>query len=321
MRFGHTGLDMDQRLWKITTWRIKGMRKQSVRCAVIVFSTLLMLSIGCLAEGKTASGWAWQRVLKQDRFQDAMQMPTAMFVDAEKGHYYVVDSGRNRLLSFNRQGELLHIFNAGRALQTPFDMVKTGVGGIWVVEKGKNSLSYIDLKARKVTPATLYYKGTLVYPDRVEAAGSLLYVLDKATGSIISYDRDLIAKTRFSCSGCGTGFVDFKIHGKRIWALDQQGKTVYRFRLDGTREAVIQLGDTVNFPVSLDIGPSGYIYVLDRHARDVAVYDKDGVFKYRFLGKGISRGQLYYPVEIRFDPWGGLCVVDEGNARVEIFTR
>ncbi len=297
------------------------MCNQLIRCAFIVFSVLLLSSVWGGAEMKTASGWTWQRVLKQDRVQDAMQMPTALFVDAEKGHYYVVDSGRNRLLSFNRRGELLHIFNAGRALQTPFDMVKTGAGGIWVVEKGKNSLSSIDLKARKVTPATLYYKGTLVYPDRIEAAGSLLYVLDKATGSIISYNMDLIAKKRFFCPDCSAGFVDFKIHGKRIWALDQRGRAVYRFRLDGTREAVMELGDTVNFPVSLDIGPSGYIYVLDRHARDVAVYDKDGVFKYRFLGKGISRGQLYYPVEIRFDPWGGLCIVDEGNARVEIFTR
>jgi len=295
------------------------MCKLLVRCAIIVFSVLLMQSAWGQAKVPAASGWAWESVLKQDRVQDAMQMPTALFVDAEKGHYYVVDSGRNRLLSFNRQGELLHIFNAGRALQTPFDMVKTGAGGLWVVEKGKNSLSYIDLKARKVTPATLYFRGALVYPDRIESAGPLLYVLDKATGAIISYSTDLAAKTRFSCSGCGV--VDFKIHGNRLWALDQQGKTVYRFRLDGTREAVIPLGDTVNFPVSLDIGPSGYIYVLDRHGRDIAVYDKDGIFKYRFLGKGISRGQLYYPVEIRFDPWGRLCVVDEGNARVEIFRR
>ncbi|HEB69573.1 MAG TPA: hypothetical protein ENI88_08130 [Desulfobulbus sp.] len=297
------------------------MYKPLMQCVVVMFSVLLVSPVWGQTRPETASGWAWQRVLKQDRFQDAMQMPTAVFVDAEKGQYDVVDSGRNRLLSFNRQGELLHIFNAGKALKTPFDMVKTDAGGIWVVEKGRNSLSSIDLKARKVTPATLYFRGALVYPDRIESASTLLYVLDKATGSIISYSTDLVAKTRFSCSGCRGGFVDFKIHGTKIWALDQQEQTVYRFRLDGTREAVIPLGDRVNFPVSLDIGPSGYIYILDRHARDVAVYDKNGVFKYRFLGKGMSRGQLYYPVEIRFDPWGGLCVVDEGNARVDIFTR
>lgn len=287
----------------------------------ILSAVLIPLAWGLPKVEAASSGWAWELVLKQDRFQDAMQMPTAMFVDAEKGHYYVVDSGGNRLLSFNRQGELLYIFNAGKALKTPYDMVKTGKGGIWVVEKGRNSLSYIDLKAKKVTPATLHFKGALVYPDRLESDGILLYILDKATGKILSYTTELAGKTSFSCADCGGGFVDFKIHGKKLWALDQQDRAVYRFRLDGTREAVIPLGETVNFPVSLTIGPSGYMYILDRHARDIAVYDKGGIFKYRFLGKGISRGQLYYPVEIRFDPWGGLCVVDEGNARVEIFKR
>jgi len=61
--------------------------------------------------------------------------------------------------------------------------------------------------------------------------------------------------------------------------------------------------------------------VLDRQQRNVVVYDKNGEFKYRFLEKGITRGQLYYPSEIRFDPWGELCLVDEGNGRVEIFKR
>ncbi len=284
---------------------------------------LVLLPVLCgPAHGRNASGWQWSLVLKQNKVSDAMQMPTALYIDPEKGQYYVVDSGRNRLLSFDRRGALLHIFNAGKGLQTPFDMVRTGNGGIWVVEKGKNALSYIDLKARSITPATLRYQGALVYPDRLEAADSLLYVLDKARGRIIAYAPEgLVARTVFSCPDCDSGFIDFRIHEQMLWALDRQDRKVYRFRLDGTLEKVLALDGRLNFPVSLAIGPSGSIYILDRHGRDIVVYDRNGRFRYRFLGRGTSRGQLYYPVEIRFDPWGGLCVVDEGNARVEIFRR
>lgn len=286
--------------------------------AVLVF----ILVLGYHSEkANAASPWLWDRVLKQDMVQDAMKMPTALYIDADKELYYIVDSGRNRLLSFNRNGDLLSIFNAGKALSIPFDIVKNDADGVWIVEKGRNSLSYIALKEKKVTPNTLTYKGELVYPDRIEADSDILYVLNKATGNIISYSNKLEALNRFSCSECPWGFVDFKIHNQKLWALDQANKTIRCFNLNGKLIKTFELGKTVNFPVSLAIEKTGFMYVLDRQRRNIVVYDRNGVFKYRFLEKGIARGQLYYPSEIRFDPWGRLCMVDEGNARVEIFKR
>jgi outer membrane protein assembly factor BamB len=283
---------------------------------------MLFLVLGyCTERAEAGSPWLWDRVLKQDKAKDALSMPTSLFIDGTKELYYVVDSGNNRLLSFNRKGELLNIFNAGKALSIPSDMVKTEEDGVWIVEKGRNSLSYIDLKEKKVRPNTLTYKGELVYPDRIETDSGLLYVLNKATGNIISYSKKLIPVNRFSSSACPWGFVDFKIHQQKIWALDQANKTIRCFNLEGKLVKTFELGDSINFPVSLAIGPTGFIYVLDRQRRNIVVYDRNGIFKYRFLEKGIARGQLYYPSEIRFDPWGGLCLVDEGNARVEIFNR
>jgi DNA-binding beta-propeller fold protein YncE len=287
-------------------------------------STLLLLTllIGSFTErAEAGSPWLWDRVLKQDMVSDAMRMPTALYIDTGKGIYYIVDSGKNRILSFGKDGDLLKIFNAGKALNIPYDMVKTNDKGVWVVERGRNALSYIDLKEKTVTPHTLHYQGILVYPDKIESKGEELFVLDKATGNILSYSTALKENTLFSCPQCPKGFVDFKIHNQKIWALDQANKTIRCFSLDGALVKTFPLDETVIFPVSLDIGPNGFIYVLDRQRRDIAVYDKNGVFKYRFLQRGITRGQLYYPTEIRFDPWGRLCVVDEGNAKVAIYKR
>ena len=69
------------------------------------------------------------------------------------------------------------------------------------------------------------------------------------------------------------------------------------------------------------LGPGGFLFVVDLHNRDVAVFDTNGKFKYRFLQPGIATGQLYFPAEIRFDPWDGMCITDEGNARVEVYRQ
>jgi hypothetical protein len=37
------------------------------------------------------------------------------------------------------------------------------------------------------------------------------------------------------------------------------------------------------------------------------------------MGPGRAREQLYYPVELKFDPWGRLFVVEEGNGRIQVF--
>lgn len=287
----------------------------------LVFLTLALVLLCNIVSAQAGSPWKWKLVLKQAKVGDAMVMPTSLFINPDKGIYYVVDSGKNRLLSFDRKGELLRILNAGKALDIPFDMASTKDNELWVVEKGKNSLSFIDLKAKKVVPNTLHYADQLVYPDRLESAAGLLYVLDKATGNILQYDAKLNPGVRFSSDDCPWGFVDFKIHDNDLWALDQRRKTISLFTLDGQLKEKIQLGGNLKFPISLAIGPSGYVYVLDRHGRRVSVHDKKGSFKYSFLSRGITRGQVYKPSEIRFDPWGGLCVVDEGNARVEVFER
>jgi len=286
-------------------------------CLLFLFLVVLISS-----SAQAGSPWQWDFTLKQKVIGDAMHRPTGLYIDRKKQYYYVVDSGKNRLLSFDRNGELLHILNAGKALKLPYSMTRlNSTNGLWITEKGKNSLSFIDFKNKKVIPHTLSYRGQVVYPDRIREQNGKLFVLDKLSGSIIEYSRKLTAGRSFSCTDCSLGFVDFTFRGNKLWALEQSTRAVYRFSLDGRQEKVIRLGDQVIFPVSLAIGPSGFLYILDRHRRDIAVYDKNGAFKYHFLRKGITRGRLYYPIALRFDPWGRLCVVDEGNARVEVYRR
>lgn len=295
---------------------------QHVSKILSVTALLLVLSNvfpDCAAQA--AGPWSWKSTLDGTASGQAMKMPTALYVDAERERYYVVDSGGNRLMSFDRQGAFVHSFGAEGKLQTPFDMIRDEGDVIWVVEKGSNSLTSIDVKAKNISVNVLQDNGRVMVPDRMDYQDSTFYVLDKSRGAVAVLSRKLQVERWFVCEECRGGIVDFKLTKNGLWALDQLDKKVQRFSRDGKPEKGFSVAPHVQFPVSLAVDQAENVYVLDRHGAGIAVFDAQGVFKYSFLSKGWSRGELYYPIEIQFDPWGRLCVTEEGNGRVEIFGR
>ncbi len=278
---------------------------------------LVVLPTASLAE----SPWHWQMSLKINKKGDSMYMPSAVAFNSESERYYVVDTGRSRLVSFGRDGKFVRAFTANDQLKSPFDMVRLKNGQLWVVEKGRNSLTLIDVAAKKIEHKTLKDGDRLVFPARIAVAKDKLFVLDRASGQVLRLAADLSIEQRFDCSDCSAGFTYFTTDGNTLVALESRDKKIFMFRADGTISEERSLGDKVDVPVSLDIGPSGFLYVLDRRQNSVLVYDEGGVFRYSFLGSGQAPGKVYFPSALRFDPWDRLCVVDEGNGRVEIFER
>jgi len=266
-----------------------------------------------------SSVWGWQMSLKIEQTGEAMYMPSAVAFDVQNERYYAIDTGRNRLVSFSRNGDLLKAFTANERLKSPFDMVRLKNGQLWVVEKGRNSLTLIDVAAKKVEPHTLRDGGQLVFPDRIGEEKGDLYVLDRASGDVLRLGKDLAVEQRYGCQDCAAGFADFVIEKGEILAIEPREKKIYRFSKAGQIVDQVSLGGEAGFPVSLDIGPSGFYYILDRHANSVLAYDEKGRFKYRFLATGQSPGKVYFASQLRFDPWGRLCIVDEGNGRIEVY--
>lgn len=283
----------------------------------VMFLAVLLMPVCSWAQ----SPWKWQMSLKVEQAADAMYMPSAVGFDPETERYYVVDTGRNRLVSFDKEGKLIRAFTANDQLKAPFDMVRLDNGQLWVVEKGRNSLTLIDLAARKVEPYILKDGDRQVFPDRIANAGNKIYVLDRSSGQILRLASDLSVEQRFGCADCSAGMADFVVEKGQVVALEPRDRKIYRFNSDGGIAEQIQLGNEIDFPVSLAIGPSGFLFVLDRHKHSVFAYDERGRFRYRFLDVGHSAGRVYFARHLRFDPWGRLCVVDEGNGRVEVYGR
>jgi hypothetical protein len=119
------------------------MKKIIISSALIAIGTFFI----ALATAVASSPWVWELTLQQGKGKSVMSQPTAIFIDRQLERYYVVDGRNNRLLSYNRKGDFLSEFSGGNQLKSPYDMVREK-SVLWVVEKGRNSLTRIDLKAK-----------------------------------------------------------------------------------------------------------------------------------------------------------------------------
>jgi DNA-binding beta-propeller fold protein YncE len=294
-------------------------RKKSFSIALC----LLLVVAGWVLSGSSqaaSGGWKWRFNLESAETKTPFLMPVSLFIEDESSRFYVVEAGANRLHSFQFDGTYLSTFGPEGTLQLPFAMVKEKHSGyLWIVEKGRNSLTKVDMKAKILRPETLMYKGAVVYPDRLSLHDDKLYVLNKLTGDVIAYNFALEPLVVYNCPG--EGFIDFVVKNSELLALDARSRTLSRFSLDGKLEEQIVLGGKLSFPVAVEIGPSGFIYILDKHEGSIVVFDTSGKFKYSFLKKGHAVNNLYQPENIFFDPLGRLCVVDTGNGRIAVFSR
>ena len=134
-----------------------------VVCWLLVFGLFSPASSGIWA---AESQSPWKFVFNLQGQGKGMTLPVALYIDNEKERYYVVDSTGNKLLSFAGDGKFLQEFTAEGSLQKPYDMARLADGSLLVVEKGRNSLTRVDLKNKKATPLVLTHQGREVFVDR-----------------------------------------------------------------------------------------------------------------------------------------------------------
>ncbi len=298
---------------------------RSVKAAPLMPIWLVVLVATMIFAGQVpaaAASGPWKLAFSLNHESINSALPTALYVDGDKERYYMVDSAGGQLVSFDKEGAFLTAFQPDEGLDRPFDLVRLSEAVLVVAEKGPNSLTVIDFAGQETKRLQVKDQGRPLMVDRLEIGNNgRLYALDRASGRIYRLTDSFTVAQRFDLPEEKEALVDFKVVGEQIWALGQQKKRLYVYHENGRLSKRLDVADLVVFPVSLAVDEAGLIYILDRHQGTVVVLDRKAKFKYRFLGKGHGPGHLYYPMEIRFDPWGRLCVVDEGNGRVQIFRR
>lgn len=271
------------------------------------------------------AGGPWQTVLRlENKTEDLSMRPFSLALDRQRQRYYVVDAAAGMIISFGADGKEAGRFNANGALQKPIAMARDEGGNLWVSDRQANQLFYISLKDKRVERFQVRHQdGHLVVPDRLtlDSEGKI-YLLDLNGGRILKYDRQLNLLAEFKSETNDYGFVDLRLKDGELWALDSIARKITVFSTSSRKLREISLiAAGLSFPVAFEVGESGNLYILDRHAQQVVVCDRNGQLRYRFFTAGMNPGQLRYGSDLLFDWNGNLCIADEGNGRVEVLSR
>ena len=296
-----------------------------LRSFIIGINFMLIILPGAIVALAGNSSWQYYGQIPLQNSEVKLKHPIFIDIDWQRQRYYVVEIEGKQLVSFDKERKMLTAFNADESLKVPVAMARDSQGNVWVVERADNQLLYIDFKEKKIDKFTLTHTdGSLIFIDRLAVdQQDFLFVLDRMQGAVLKLDENLKVVKIFSSSAQDfSGFRDFKIKSDGLWALDGFARKIYHFNTnDDTVETIKFTSTGLQFPTALEIDASKQIYILDRHASAIVVYDQKGQFKYKFLEKGKRAGRIWDASNLIFDWEGRLCVVDEGNGRVEMFTR
>ncbi|HSR42250.1 MAG TPA: NHL repeat-containing protein, partial [Longimicrobiales bacterium] len=150
-----------------------------------------------------------------------------------------------------------------------------------------------SLTAQIVQKATYVTEGSFDVPDQLSRAPERIQALAWSpadgsvhvageSGGIFVYDSTGTFLRTYGAQELRRAVALVLDADGRAYALDRERKQVWTFDPEG--EALGAIGgrggdlESLDDPVDLDLGPSGYVYVADKGRGGVQVYSRDGVF-------------------------------------------
>ncbi|XP_070554612.1 tripartite motif-containing protein 2-like [Ptychodera flava] len=124
--------------------------------------------------------------------------------------------------------------------------------------------------------------------------------LFRNTGRFCLKDATVSADGNIFCTEDGS---------KQVFVCDEKGKYIRRFGKG-----------KILSPCGIAISPdSGILYIVDRRAHCVHVYDQDGNRLKLFGSHGRQAGQLNHPTFVCIDSSGNVYVSDSNNHRINVY--
>jgi DNA-binding beta-propeller fold protein YncE len=264
-----------------------------------------------------------------------MTFPQGVAVDGV-GRLFVADTGNNRVLRFDPEGNYIGEFGGlgfelGR-FDGPRDLFVGEALQLWVLDGENLRVVRYDLRGNLVglvfdmASEEVRARLGLVRPGGLAAdTGGLLYVTDTAGDRLIVYQTLNGEISELGGFGTQPGRLRFPTGvavddrgtiavadggNARIQALDAFGGFVRAWPLSGEHEAN---------HVSVAWLPDRRLAVAEADSSRISVVAFDGRLLARIDERGSARGQLAKPHAVAVDRSGRIYVADTENHRVQIF--
>ncbi|MCW5827696.1 MAG: tetratricopeptide repeat protein [Deltaproteobacteria bacterium] len=265
-----------------------------------------------------------------------LKKPVDVAVDPEE-NIYVADSGLREVVIFNRDWRRLTKIGRDRGFSEPAAVATDANGTVAMLDADSQRIFHFAPGQKPLQ--TFGSSGSA----QAQFRSALGLVFDDVNGRFVVVDtgnqrvqtfrhRDREGQTprpnyrpEYTLEFVRSITVkadDIDVGDGKIFALDSRGKTIRVLTTEGAAVNSIALKweskDAVEDPANI-LYHAGTVYVTDRGAHDVKMFDAGGTFKGRMGARGSAPGQLRDPRGM-FASDRFLFIVDRGNDRVSLFS-
>ena len=265
--------------------------------------------------------------------EDSMKDPYGVAVNS-LGNIYVSDAGKDRVLIFDVDGNLLAKWDKKGSGDGEFKTL--GFGGlaidvndnVFVVDNENHRVQKFDKDGNYIlqwgSEGTDDGQFVRAIGIAVDADGNV-YVTDDGNPYVQKFDNEGNFLMKFGGDGSGGG----KFKQATCIAVDQQGhifvadyesKYVQKFDATGTFITAWKMGEDIGFvgtPEGIAVDADGNVYVADYDLGRLQVFDNDGEFLWGLGGKKTSDNPFKRPTAIAFGN-GKIYVVNQSGAKISV---
>lgn len=150
---------------------------------------------------------------------------------------------------------------------------------------------------------------------RIPAAFSLALAVSGLLAACGSPSSDAATGWSGTMDTLSSGEILVRNTGDPLWTPGMEWRVEEELRIGSTSDGPDLFGDIRSF----DVDASGRVFVLDGHAQEVRIFDREGVFLRRMGRRGEGPGEFTLALSVDLSRAGEIWVLGLGNGRVSMF--
>ena len=266
---------------------------------------------------------------------DPFRRPGALVADRARGILIIADTGRHRLVGFDRNWRSRgSIVLDEQNVTEPSALALDARGRMFVLDRNSGRIEVMDARGTHITffsPSLPAHADADRAQDLVIGSSGRLYLLMGGSHpGLCIMDRigRPLHTAGFDSAGTGTWTAPLSLAvnadetriavtdasaASVVTVLDAEGKVLESFGSHG------EARDSFSLPQDVVWGTGNTIWITDTLRHSVSVFDERGTILGRVGGYGKGPGQFAYPVGCVFLAENRIAVLERANARCQVF--